>query len=70
VHRARVFAGYAGWSPDQLEAELETSDWIAEPARPDDLFGDPGDDLWADVLRRKGGPYRLVATMPFDPTLN
>jgi putative transcriptional regulator len=70
VRRARVFAGYAGWSPDQLEAELETSDWIAEPARPDDLFGDPGDDLWADVLRRKGGQYRLVATMPFDPTLN
>jgi putative transcriptional regulator len=70
VHRARVFAGYAGWSPDQLEAELETSDWIAEPARPYDLFRDPGDDLWADVLRRKGGQYRLVATMPFDPTLN
>ena len=70
VTRARVFAGYAGWTPRQLEAELETTDWFVEPAVADDLFGEPGDDLWAGVVRRKGGPYRLVATMPFDPTLN
>lgn len=70
VVRARVFAGYAGWTPGQLEAELETTDWLVEPALPDDLFAAPGADLWADVVRRKGGPYRLIATMPFDPTLN
>jgi putative transcriptional regulator len=70
VRRARVFAGYAGWTPGQLEAELETTDWLVEPALPDDLFAPPEHDLWAEVVRRKGGSYRLVATMPFDPTLN
>src|SRR5215212_10944291 len=32
VRRARVFAGLAGWSPGQLEAEIEREDWILEPA--------------------------------------
>ena len=29
--RARVFAGYAGWSSGQLDAELDQGDWIARP---------------------------------------
>lgn len=70
VRRARVFAGYAGWTPGQLEVELESTDWLVEPARPDDLFAPAEGDLWASVVGRKGGAYRLVATMPFDPTLN
>jgi putative transcriptional regulator len=70
VVRARVFAGFAGWSPEQLEAELERDDWILEPAQPDDVFTETPDDLWSDVLERKGGQYALVARMPLDPSLN
>jgi putative transcriptional regulator len=70
LRRARVFAGYAGWGPGQLEDELEEGSWIVEPALPDDVFtGDP-DDLWSDVLRRKGGPYEVLSLMPPDPSLN
>jgi putative transcriptional regulator len=69
TRRVRVFAGYAGWGGGQLEAELDEPSWIVEDALPDDVFGDEP-DLWAAVLRRKGGPYRLVATMPEDPSLN
>jgi len=68
--RARVFAGYAGWGASQLEAELEEGSWLVEPARPEDAFAGHDGDLWGDVLRRKGGPYVLVATMPLDPSLN
>lgn len=68
--RARVFAGYAGWGPGQLEAELEREDWFVEACRPDDVFDDDPEGLWGRVLERKGGRYRLVARMPLDPSLN
>ncbi len=65
-----VFAGVAGWGPEQLEDELERDDWIIEPAALDDIFTDDPEGLWSAVLRRKGGQYELVARMPFDPSLN
>jgi putative transcriptional regulator len=68
--RARVFAGYAGWGPGQLESELAESAWIVEPAVPDDVFTRDPEALWSTVLRRKGGPFTLLATMPADPSLN
>jgi putative transcriptional regulator len=67
---ARAFVGHSGWGPGQLEAELETGDWILEPARRRDVFADDPRDLWSDVLTRKGGSYALVARMPMDPSLN
>ena len=70
VIRARVFAGFAGWTTGQLEDELGRDDWILEPAQTDDVFTETPDDLWSDVLERKGGQYALVARMPLDPSLN
>jgi putative transcriptional regulator len=68
ARRLRIYAGYAGWSASQLEAELELGSWIEEPAQVDDVFSDG--DLFAEVLRRKGGSFRVLAQMPFDPSLN
>jgi putative transcriptional regulator len=70
IVRARVFAGYAGWGPGQLESELAEDSWIVEEAVPDDVFWDEPDALWAAVLRRKGGPYSVLALMPPDPSVN
>jgi putative transcriptional regulator len=66
--RVRVFAGYAGWGPGQLDAEIEAEGWIVEPARPDDAFSEG--DLWSRALARKGGEFELLARMPPDPSLN
>ena len=66
----RVFAGYAGWGPGQLDDELGRDDWILEPARASDVFSEDPDALWASVLERKGGQYALLARMPDDPSLN
>jgi putative transcriptional regulator len=68
--RARVFAGYSGWGPGQLEDELEESSWIVVLAEPDDAFAADPDELWRAVLYRKGGKFRWIASMPYDPKLN
>lgn len=68
--RGRIFIGYAGWSPGQIEAELDEESWIVVPAEPDDVFSDEPDELWSSVLRRQGGPLALLSSMPPDPSLN
>ena len=70
VQRARVFAGYAGWSPGQLEEELAEDAWIVEPARPEDVFAEDAGELWATVLRRRGAVGTMLSMMPRDPSLN
>jgi putative transcriptional regulator len=70
TRRARVFAGYSGWSPGQLEIELEEDSWLVEPVASTDLFPEPGEDLFGSALRGKGGRYRVLAMLPIDPRQN
>jgi putative transcriptional regulator len=66
----RIFVGYAGWSPGQLEAELEQDAWFVVPTRPTDPFGADPEHLWRDVLRRQPGRVAMFANHPDDPTVN
>ena len=66
----RVYAGYAGWSAGQLQAEIEEGAWYVVPAEPDDAFSAEPGRLWSTVLRRQGGELAYVATYPDDPGLN
>lgn len=68
LRRLRVYAGYAGWAPGQLEGELGQEAWFVVDADVGDPFADG--DVWSRALARKGGRYRLLATMPADPSLN
>ncbi len=70
TRRVRIFAGYAGWGPGQLDAELAREDWFVAPAGVDDIFNPDADELWRRVLERKGGHFALVARMPIDPSVN
>jgi putative transcriptional regulator len=70
VRKGRVYAGYSGWGPGQLEAEMEVDSWIVEPPLPKELFPDDPATLWSDVLARKGGQFALLARMPDDPSQN
>ncbi|MGZ4436576.1 MAG: YqgE/AlgH family protein [Nocardioides sp.] len=66
----RVFAGYAGWAGDQLEAELDAESWYVVPSAPGDVLGASPEGLWSRVLRRQPGELAWVSTRPTDPTLN
>jgi putative transcriptional regulator len=68
--KARVFLGYAGWGPGQLEMELAADSWILEPARVEDVFTEAPDSLWRRVLERKGPEFLRLSRMPYDPSMN
>lgn len=70
ISELRVFAGYAGWSGGQLEAEIDTGGWYVLRASDDDVFTDSPTTLWRDVLRRQPGALRAVAHYPLDPSVN
>lgn len=70
IVRARVFAGYSGWGPGQLEAEMSLGSWILDPAQLGDVFTDAPELLWSRVLERKGPEYRQLSRMPYDPSMN
>ena len=70
VAPVRIFAGYAGWGPGQLESELAEGAWIAAEAMEPDVFDVDPSSLWSEVLRRQPGPTALLATFPVDPGLN
>jgi putative transcriptional regulator len=70
VQNLRVFAGYAGWSPGQLDSEVESGGWFVLDAAPDDVFSSAPAGLWPSVLRRQRGRLAMFATAPAHPSLN
>lgn len=66
----RVFAGYSGWAPGQLDSEVEMGGWLLVDAHPDDPFTTDLDGLWGRVLRRHHGHQALHASFPDDPQRN
>jgi putative transcriptional regulator len=70
VDKVRVFRGYAGWGPGQLEGEIEAGAWLVLDTEPGDVFSpDPG-ALWRAVLRRQGGRLAWLADAPDDLSAN
>ena len=53
----RTYAGYAGWAPGQLDAELARGDWIVTPADAGSIFDAPPDDVWHELMRRSAGRW-------------
>ena len=70
LDRIRVFAGYAGWGPGQLEGEIKEGAWYVLDADPEDALCPQPGGLWRFVLKRQGGQLALVANFPADPTMN
>lgn len=66
----RVFVGYAGWSPGQLEQEIESGAWFVVDATPDDALSADPESLWRVVLRRQRGKLAMYANFPPNPPMN
>jgi putative transcriptional regulator len=70
TQKFKVFAGYAGWSPGQLDDEMKRDTWLTHPASVELIFSEEKDQLWASILRQKGWKYRLIAQQPEDLSAN
>lgn len=71
VGGVRLFTGYAGWGPGQLEAELAMGGWFVVDAEPSDVTTTAPDDLWRAVLRRQPDEdLALLALFPDDLSAN
>lgn len=66
----RLFGGHAGWSPGQLEGEVERGSWFVVPGLPDDILVPPKVDLWFQVMRRQPFPLAWQAWRPTELTRN
>lgn len=67
----RYYAGYAGWSPSQLEDEIEEGAWLLSPASADVVFNDAHASQWSALTTRLTvGKWIDVDRMPEDPTTN
>ncbi len=69
----KIFFGYAGWGPGQLDYEVEQGIWRVVPATPEQIFSRDG-DLW-EQLARQAARLQLrimfnIKHIPADPLLN
>jgi putative transcriptional regulator len=71
VRKVRVFAGYSGWAPGQLDEEIKRGAWLTHPASIEWVFHPKPDQLWRRILlRKRDWRYRLLANGPEDPAWN
>jgi putative transcriptional regulator len=66
----RMFTGYSGWAPGQLDAELTSGAWHVVQVMPDDVFTSEPDLLWRSIMRRQGGRLAAQGLYPDDISVN
>lgn len=70
ISALRIFVGYAGWSPGQLEEELAHGAWSLLDAEARDPFQPDVSHLWQDVLLRQRNSLSLLVTHTDHPERN
>ena len=58
--RTVVLAGYAGWGPGQLDAEIAESAWLIMPVELDLIFEIPAAAAWEMAIRRLGADPHML----------
>jgi putative transcriptional regulator len=66
----RVYAGYSGWGPGQLEGELKAEAWVVVKATQELIFRPDAAGAWEDAFARKGPLYQIILQTGFKPSMN
>jgi putative transcriptional regulator len=65
----RFFLGYSGWSPKQLDGEIENNAWLISEVDGNWIMS-PDKDMWKEVLNSMGNHYKIWTNCPENPALN
>lgn len=66
----RMYAGYSGWAPGQVESELARDTWVVLKASRGIIFHPDPQGAWADALAKKGPLYQIILQTGFKPSMN
>ncbi len=66
--KRRLFAGYAGWAPGQLHAELHQGVWFTGEADPKLIFTPKPEQAWRQALKNMGIEPDLLVPGGFEPS--
>ncbi|MBC8515089.1 YqgE/AlgH family protein [bacterium] len=66
----RLFLGYSGWDPGQLERELVEDVWIVVPATPTLVFDCTPESLWARLVSETSAEFAWVKSLSGDSKQN
>ena len=69
MQNLRFFAGYSGWQPKQLEAEIERNSWLVKDILPEEVL-QIDENIWTNQLKQLEEKYKLWTTVPKHPHLN
>ena len=60
----RIYAGFSGWAPEQLEGEIERDSWYVLPASEDLVFRADTAGMWEELLERTRGKRAALYSFP------
>ena len=60
--RTKLIAGYAGWGPGQLDAEIAASAWLTVSIEAELLFDTPAEQMWESAIRKLGADPGTLQT--------
>lgn len=72
LSRFKFFLGYSGWSPGQLDDELERDSWVVSTLSAREVVAPvvQSQALWKKAMNRLGGEFRILSNSPLDPQWN
>lgn len=69
-YEVKFFAGYSGWEPGQLEAEIENKHWLVHEPTDASFFLSGIEGLWGEQLSQVKSSYGIFAEFGSDPLMN
>jgi putative transcriptional regulator len=63
----RIYVGYAGWSPGQLDFEIDRGSWYVLPGDTDSIFGPAPFELWRELIVQGEAKWVLTPAPPSVP---